>query len=90
MAEKESFESVEKTIVINTSACIIVCMDFEWDGDKNKVNITKHGLSFRNAKSAFSDKYRIIMLNEDHSKSEKSTFVLVKRLTVELRLLGSR
>ena len=69
---------MEKTIVINTNACIIVCMDFEWDSDKNNVNITKHGLSFRNAKSAFSDKHRIIMFDEYHSKSEKRYFCIGK------------
>jgi len=53
-------------------------MDFEWDDDKNKVNITKHGLSFRRAKSVFSDKSRIIMLDVDHSKSEKRYFCIGK------------
>ena len=47
-------------------------MDFEWDIDKNKVNTSKHGLSFDKAKSVFTDKNRLIMLDVDHSKSEKS------------------
>ena len=43
-------------------------MDFEWDPDKNKVNISKHGLSFNKAKYVFTDKNRLIMLDVDHSK----------------------
>ena len=58
-------------------------MGFEWDIDKNKVNITKHGLSFDKAKSVFTDKNRLIMLDVDHSKSEKSIFVLAKLPTVK-------
>ena len=53
-------------------------MDFEWDSAKNKSNFTKHGLSFTKAKSAFSDKKRIIMLDVDHSKSEKRYFCIGK------------
>jgi uncharacterized DUF497 family protein len=51
-------------------------MDFEWDIEKNKLNITKHGLSFSKAKLAFSDKKRIIALDVDHSKSEKRYFCI--------------
>ncbi|HEV2403610.1 MAG TPA: BrnT family toxin [Candidatus Saccharimonadales bacterium] len=53
-------------------------MDFEWDSDKNKVNIVKHGLSFSKAQSAFSDKKRIVMLDVDHSVSEKRYFCIGK------------
>jgi hypothetical protein len=53
-------------------------MDFEWNSDKNKVNIAKHGLSFSKAKVAFSDKKRIIMLDVDHSASEKRYFCIGK------------
>jgi hypothetical protein len=53
-------------------------MDFEWDTDKNRVNILKHGLSFSKAKSVFSDKKRIIMLDVDHSKLEKRYFCIGK------------
>lgn len=53
-------------------------MDFEWDSDKNKANVIKHGLSFNKARSAFSDKKRMIMLDVDHSKSEKRYFCVGK------------
>jgi len=53
-------------------------MDFEWDTDKNKINIAKHGLSFNEAESTFSDNKRIIMLDVDHSASEKRYFCIGK------------
>ena len=53
-------------------------MDFEWDTDKNKVNILKHGLSFNKAKSVFTDKNRLVMFDVDHSKSEKRYFCVGK------------
>jgi len=53
-------------------------MDFEWDTDKNKVNISKHGLSFNKAKYVFTDKNRLIMLDVDHSKLEKRYFCVGK------------
>lgn len=53
-------------------------MDFEWNNGKNEVNITKHGLSFKEAESTFSDKKRIIMLDVGHSTSEKRYFCIGK------------
>jgi len=34
-------------------------MIFEWDEEKNKTNIQKHGISFEHAKKVFDDEYRI-------------------------------
>ena len=53
-------------------------MDFEWDIDKNKVNITKHGLSFNKARTVFTDNNRLILQDIDHSKSEKRYFCVGK------------
>ena len=59
-------------------------MGFEWDIAKNKVNITKHGLSFDKAKSVFTDKNKLIMLDVDHSECQrKDILVLAKLPTVK-------
>jgi uncharacterized DUF497 family protein len=42
-------------------------MKFEWDDSKNSINITKHGLSFHEAQSAFLDKGRLIYPDKKHS-----------------------
>lgn len=48
-----------------------ICMDFEWDGSKNALNITKHGISFYEAQDAFIDEDKVIILDKTHSLTEK-------------------
>jgi len=51
---------------------------FEWDEDKNKLNIEKHGVSFEIAKIAFADPKRIILVDENHSQEEIRYFCVGK------------
>ena len=44
--------------------------DFEWNGIKNKENQDKHGVSFELAQYAFSDPFRVIAEDMDHSQEE--------------------
>jgi uncharacterized DUF497 family protein len=53
-------------------------MDFEWDEDKNRENIAKHGLSFEVAQEAFGDKKRIIRKDIKHSQREIRMFCFGK------------
>ena len=53
-------------------------MDFEWNEEKNLININKHGLSFYDAQYAFSDPNRIIMEDIKHSGDEKRYFCIGK------------
>ncbi|MEK7819419.1 MAG: BrnT family toxin [Bacteroidota bacterium] len=43
---------------------------FEWDKNKNRVNIKKHGISFEDAQFAFFDSKRIIARDLEHSEIE--------------------
>ena len=45
--------------------------DFEWDDEKDQVNIRKHGVSFYQAQLAFADPKRIIAKDLNHSVLEK-------------------
>ncbi len=45
-------------------------MKFEYDEDKNQVNIKKHGISFRNAAKVFFDYDRIELFDEENSIDE--------------------
>ncbi|XDD49118.1 BrnT family toxin [Leptospira sp. WS92.C1] len=45
-------------------------MRFEWDTEKEKVNIQKHGLSFREAAFVFADPNTIYIPDPDHSMEE--------------------
>ncbi|MFW2439068.1 MAG: BrnT family toxin [Arenicellales bacterium] len=44
---------------------------FEWDNEKDLLNQTKHGVSFKDAQYAFTDNKRVIAEDLSHSDSEK-------------------
>lgn len=39
-------------------------MEFEWDENKNKANIAKHGIDFEQAKAVFDDPYLVTYLED--------------------------
>ncbi len=43
---------------------------FEWDEDKSKLNVRKHGLTFEEAKTVFNDPFAITIGDPDHSNDE--------------------
>lgn len=43
---------------------------FEWDAEKERKNIQKHGISFHIARRVFDDPYRIEIYDEAHSIEE--------------------
>lgn len=45
-------------------------MHFEWDAPKNSRNIAKHGISFLEAATVFSDPLEITRADPDHSAGE--------------------
>lgn len=54
-------------------------MRFDWDEDKNTINQSKHGVSFKQAEDAFFDKYHCILEDKKHSsENEKRYFCLGK------------
>ena len=75
-------------------------MKFEWDENKNKVNVSKHGIDFYMAQNAFLDPKRIIAHDEKHSNKEDRLFcfgkvgdnVLTVRFTIrgnKIRIIGA-
>lgn len=58
---------------------------FEWDPRKNAANRRKHGVSFLEAETVFSDEGAILLDDPDHSVTEER-FVLLG-LSSALRLL---
>lgn len=51
---------------------------FEWDEEKNQLNIKKHHISFYEAQKAFLDLNRIILQDVDHSNDEDRYYCLGK------------
>lgn len=46
-------------------------MLFEWDPEKNKRNIKKHGISFEQALLVFTDKRALSIYDDEHSDTEE-------------------
>lgn len=60
-------------------------MFFIWDEAKNKKNINKHGVSFEEAESVFTDESARLIADPDHS-NEEDRFILLG-LSLKLNLL---
>ena len=55
---------------------IVYGVPVEWDDNKNKINIQKHGISFETAALVFADEDRIEFFDELHSIDEDRYIVL--------------
>jgi uncharacterized protein len=60
-------------------------IQFEWDETKNSSNITKHHISFEEAKTVFYDPHARIITDPEHSDSEDRFIIL--GLSQKLHLL---
>ena len=49
---------------------------FEWDDKKNASNLKKHGVSFDEAKTVFTDQFARLIADPDHSDDE-DRFILL-------------
>jgi uncharacterized DUF497 family protein len=58
---------------------------FEWDDDKANSNLSKHGISFNEAKTVFYDDMAIQFYDDEHSVLEDRFIML--GLSSQLRLL---
>ncbi len=51
-------------------------LSFDWDDNKNRINIQKHGLSFEEASTVFYDDYAIVFDDPDHSIDENRFLII--------------
>jgi len=49
---------------------------FQWDEEKNALNIIKHGVSFKEAESVFDDEKAVVIYDEPHSSNE-DRFIII-------------
>jgi len=54
----------------------MIHLSFEWDPKKEASNVTKHGVSFAEAQTAFTDEFARLIPDPDHSTDE-DRFILV-------------
>jgi uncharacterized protein len=78
-------------------------IDFEWDTTKAESNIQKHGMSFDEASTVFSDPFELTISDPDHSigeyrflsigRSERNRLVVVfftERQPNAIRIISAR
>ena len=63
-------------------------MIFEWDENKNKENIKKHGIGFAEASSAFYDDKAILFDDPDHSKDEERFLLIGMSLSARVMIVS--
>ena len=59
---------------------------FEWDPAKASANVRRHGVSFEEAETVFSDDHALIQDDPDHSSAAEERFLLLGMSAV-LRVL---
>ena len=75
-------------------------MIFEWDDEKNRINLRKHGVDFKDAAQVFFDDNRIEWFDEEHSDYEdrwqvigmvnEILFVIYTERGENIRLISAR
>lgn len=51
-------------------------MTFEWDENKARINLSKHGVSFDEAKTVFEDSFYVDFYDPDHSEAEERYLIV--------------
>ncbi|SJM89261.1 conserved hypothetical protein [Crenothrix polyspora] len=62
-------------------------MKFEWDENKNQLNIRKHGIDFADAAYVFSDPFALNLPDDQHSEIEERWILLGKNLNERVLLV---
>jgi len=60
---------------------------FEWDQEKNRQNIRKHGVSFQEAQTVFLDEHAIRFFDPDHSDDEDRFIMLGISFTLHVLIV---
>lgn len=51
-------------------------ISFEWDSNKEALNVKKHGVSFEEAKTVFYDENALVISDPDHSLEEDRFIIM--------------
>jgi len=62
-------------------------MEFEWDENKNKSNIEKHGIDFNQAKEVFNDDNKVEVPDDRQDYGEKRTKIIGKAVDLILSVI---
>lgn len=50
---------------------------FEWDPAKAESNFTKHGVTFEEASTVFTDRFGLLMSDPDHTTDQEERWILM-------------
>ena len=64
-------------------------LKFEWDEEKDLINLKKHGISFETAAYVFQDEYYIEMYDFEHS-IEEDRYIAIGMVGEAIRLISAR
>lgn len=86
----------EKVIFVKSRMDLV----FEWDEEKNQINLERHGIDFDTAKYVFQDLYYVEMYDFEHSIDEERyvaigmvndlLFVVFTERAERIRLISAR
>lgn len=63
-------------------------MKFEWDENKAKSNLSKHGISFEEAQTVFDDPLYVDFYDPDHSLEENRYIIIGQSSTGKILLIS--
>ena len=66
---------IDKNIYYNYNICMET-IRLEWDPNKAKINVKKHGVTFKEAQSVFQDPEALVIDDPDHSQEEERFIIL--------------
>jgi uncharacterized DUF497 family protein len=61
---------------------------FEWDAAKATANLRKHGVSFEEARTVFSDEHALLIDDPEHSQDEERLILLGFSLRLRMLLVA--
>ena len=59
-------------------------IEFQWDANKNALNEKKHGVTFDEAKTVFTDQFARLIADPDHSETEDRFILLGTNISSRL------
>ena len=62
--------------------------EFEWDEQKEQINIKKHGIAFRTATAVFDDPFMVDLYDEAHSTVDEARYKAIGRAGNTLTVLS--
>ena len=86
MQQKLTLWTAEQ-IALNDKHIYNINTNFEWDENKEKINIKKHGIDFKSAAKVFLDDNRLELADYEHSTVDEERFISIGMINERLALV---